>query len=204
MKSSRSILRFNLPTILTLSRILLIPPFIYVTPLNNFLGALIFSIASITDFFDGYLARKSGQITVVGIIGDPIADKALVIAALLLLLDMGRVDIVPAAIIIVREVLITALRFIALSRKIVIPAERGGKWKTGMQITAVICLTLGWGLHGVPVLDHLIMLFNWAGFDPYDMGIVALWISIVLGVTSGIQYCVNFARKGVVPEKAAS
>lgn len=182
MKSSRSTLKLNLPTILTLSRIVVIPVFIYVTPDYNFLGALIFILASLTDFLDGYLARRSGQITTFGTIVDPIADKFLVIAALILLVDMGRISVLIAVIVIVREFLVTALRAVALSKDIVIKAEMGGKLKMTAQITAIICLILGW---------------NVLGIDLYDVGIVTIWISIVLGIASGVQYMVAFWRKTV-------
>jgi CDP-diacylglycerol--glycerol-3-phosphate 3-phosphatidyltransferase len=142
MRSSTSTLKFNLPTVLTLSRIVVIPLFILVTPGNNFLGAVIFGLASITDFLDGYLARRKGEITKFGIIVDPIADKFLVIAALILLVDMGRISVWIAIIVIVREFLVTALRVVALSKDIIIRAEMGGKLKVGAQITAILCLIL--------------------------------------------------------------
>lgn len=173
-------MRLNLPTLLTLSRIVLIPFFVMVTPYNPLLGALIFGVASVTDFFDGYLARKTGQITKFGIILDPIADKFLVISALILLVDMARLSAWIAIIIIVREFLVTVLRAVALSKDIVIPAEMGGKLKTGFQITAVLCL----------ILD-----VNILGFDLYDAGIVAIWIALVLSVVSGIQYSVSFWKR---------
>jgi CDP-diacylglycerol--glycerol-3-phosphate 3-phosphatidyltransferase len=185
MKSSRAILKFNLPTLLTLSRIVVIPLFIYVTPGNNFLGAALFGLASITDFLDGYLARRSGEVTTFGIIVDPIADKFLVIAALILLVDMGRLHVLIAVIIIAREFLVTTLRVVALAKDIVIKAEMGGKLKMAAQITAVICLILGWDI---------------LGLDLYDVGIVAIWVSVVLGVASGVQYMVSFWRKTVGAE----
>jgi CDP-diacylglycerol--glycerol-3-phosphate 3-phosphatidyltransferase len=178
MRSSTSTLKFNLPTILTLSRIVVIPLFIYVTPASNFLGAVIFSLASITDFLDGYLARLKGEVTKFGIIVDPIADKFLVIAALIVLVDMGRISVWIAVIVIVREFLVTALRAVALSKDIIIKAEMGGKLKVTAQITAIICLILA----------------NWTvlGLDLYDVGIIAIWISIVLSIISGVQYLVTF------------
>jgi CDP-diacylglycerol--glycerol-3-phosphate 3-phosphatidyltransferase len=173
-------LRLNLPTLLTLSRIVLIPFFIMVTPYNPFLGVLIFGIASVTDFLDGYLARKTGQITKFGIILDPIADKFLVISALILLVDMARLSAWIAIIIIVREFLVTGLRAVALSKDIVIPAEMGGKLKTTSQIAAILCL----------ILD-----VNVLGIDLYDAGIVFIWISLVLSIISGVQYTVSFWKK---------
>lgn len=174
--------RFNLPTLLTFSRIVVIPVFIFVTPVSNLLGAVIFSLASITDFLDGYLARRSGAVTRFGSIMDPIADKFLVIAALILLVDMGRVSVWIAVIIIVREFLVTALRVVALSKDVVIKAEMGGKLKTGFQIAAIICLILSRDLMGI---------------DLFDAGTALIWISIVLSVASGTKYLVAFWKKRV-------
>ncbi|MGD1076165.1 MAG: CDP-diacylglycerol--glycerol-3-phosphate 3-phosphatidyltransferase [Thermodesulfovibrionales bacterium] len=173
-------MRLNLPTVLTLSRIILIPFFVMVTPYHPFLGALIFGIASITDFLDGYLARKTGQITRFGMILDPIADKFLIISALILLVDMARLSAWIAIIIIVREFLVTGLRAVALSKDIVIPAEMGGKLKTSSQITAILCL----------ILD-----VNILGVDLYDIGIAFIWVALVLSIISGVQYTVSFWRR---------
>lgn len=177
-----STLRFNLPTILTLSRIVLIPVFVFSVDQHPVLGALIFGIASITDFLDGYLARRSGQVTKFGIIMDPIADKFLVISALVLLVDMERLSVEIAIILIVREFLITALRVVALAKAIVIPAEMGGKLKTAAQITAILCLILvGTFIDVLPV-------------DLYDIGHLFIWVAVVLSVTSGVKYTVSFWR----------
>ncbi len=172
-------LKLNLPTALTLSRIVLIPVFVFTVNLHPLLGALIFSIASLTDFLDGYLARRSGQITKFGIILDPIADKFLVISALIVLVDMERLAAWIAIIIIVREFLVTGLRVVALSKDIVIQAELGGKIKTTLQISAILCLILESNFF----------------FDLYDIGIVLIWASLVLSIISGIQYTISFGRK---------
>lgn len=193
MRRPRDIIKLNVPTILTLSRIVVIPLMIYITPTNNFLGAMIFSFAAITDFLDGYLARRSGDVTNFGILIDPIADKFLVIAALIILVDMTRVSVLVAVIIIVREVLVTTLRMVALGKEIVIAAEMGGKLKTGAQITAIICLMLA-GPDAGPmqvIVDFLSSIY----LDLYDVGTVALWISVVLAVVSGVQYNVMFWKK---------
>ncbi len=178
-----STLKLNLPTSLTLSRIFLIPFFVFTVQSYPILGAIVFSVASITDFLDGYLARRSGQITKFGIIMDPLADKLLVISALIVLVDMGRIDVAIAIILIVREFLITGLRVVALSKDIVIPAEMGGKLKTTAQITAVLCLVL------------IGTFFDNLPFDLYDIGTVFLWVALVLAVTSGVQYTISFWRR---------
>ena len=176
-------LRLNLPTILTLSRIVLIPFFVLTVYRHPILGALIFSIASITDFLDGYLARRSGQITTFGIIMDPLADKFLVISALIVLVDMERLSALVAIILIVREFLVTGLRVVALSKNIVIPAEIGGKLKTTAQITSILCLLL------------VGTIFDNLPIDLYDIGLVFVGIALVLSVTSGVQYTISFWKK---------
>lgn len=175
-----STIRFNLPTLLTFSRIVLIPFFLLVTPGNPYWGITIFLVASITDFLDGYLARKSGQITKFGMILDPIADKFLVISALILLVDMVRLSAWVAIIIIVREFLVTALRVVALSKSIVIPSESGGKWKTATQMTSIVLLFLPGGI---------------GSLDFYDIGLVLMYLSLVLALVSGVKYTLSFWRQ---------
>jgi len=178
-----STLQLNLPTALTLSRIVLIPFFVLSVYNHPVIGALVFGIASITDFLDGYLARRSGQITKFGIIMDPLADKFLVISAFIVLVDMERLSAIVAIILIVREFLVTGLRVVALSKDIVIPAEMGGKLKTGAQITAILCLIL------------MGSIFDNLPLDLYDIGIVFIWIALLLSVTSGVQYTLSFWRR---------
>ena len=195
MKQHRDTIKLNIPTILTLSRIVVIPLMIYVTPGNNFLGALIFTLAAITDFLDGYLARRSGEVTTFGILIDPIADKFLVIAALIILVDMSRVSVLVAVIIIVREVLVTALRMVALSKDIVIAAEMGGKLKTTAQITAIICLMLAGPDIGFAPMQAVVSFLDSIYLNVYDVGTIAIWISLALALMSGVQYSVMFWKK---------
>ncbi len=173
-------IRLNIPTILTLSRIVSIPFFIIVAPSHPVIGVLIFSVASLTDFLDGYIARRTGQVTKFGIILDPIADKFLVITALVLLVEMGLLSAFVAVVIIIREFLVTGLRVVALTKRIVIPAERGGKLKTAAQITAVICLLLR---------DAVL------GLDLHVPGTIFIWISLVLALYSGVQYTISFWKE---------
>lgn len=175
-----STLRLNLPTVLTLSRILLIPIFIFTVYQHPVLGAIIFSIASLTDYLDGYFARHSGEITKLGVILDPIADKFLVVSALIVLVDMGRLPAWIAIIIIVREFFVTGLRAVAFSRNLVIPAEMGGKIKTATQMVAILCLILMGSIFDI---------------DLYDIGIILIWIALVLAIISGVQYTISFWRR---------
>jgi CDP-diacylglycerol--glycerol-3-phosphate 3-phosphatidyltransferase len=172
--------RLNLPTVLTFSRIILIPVFIFIVYRHPVFGAIIFSIASVTDFLDGYLARRSGEITKFGIILDPIADKFLVISALIVLVDMERLPAWIAIIIIVREFLVTGLRVVALSKDIIIPAEIGGKIKTTTQIAAIVCLILMGSIFDI---------------DLYDVGVLLVWVALVLSIISGVQYTISFWKK---------
>ena len=171
--------RLNLPTILTFSRIIVIPFFIWITPTSPILGVTIFLIASLTDFLDGYLARRSGQITKFGIILDPIADKILDISALILLVDMVRISAWVAIVIIVREFMVTAIRVVALSKDLVIPAETGGKWKTAAQMTSIVLLLLPFSLGFV---------------DLYDIGLALMYVAVVLAIVSGVKYTISFWR----------
>jgi CDP-diacylglycerol---glycerol-3-phosphate 3-phosphatidyltransferase len=178
-----STLKLNLPTVLTLSRIFLIPFFVFSVYRYPVLGAAVFGIAAATDFLDGYFARRSGQVTKFGVILDPLADKFLVISALVVLVDIERLSAFMAIILIVREFLVTGLRVVALSKDIVIPAEMGGKLKTGAQITAILCLVLvGTSFDIFPV-------------DLYDAGHVFIWIALVLSIVSGIKYTEAFWRR---------
>lgn len=171
--------KFNLPTILTIIRIILIPFFVIITPQNPLLGIGIFIFASFTDFFDGYLARRSGQVTKLGIILDPIADKFLVISAMIVLVDMVKISAWIAILIVVREFLITGLRVFALSKKIVIPAEAGGKVKTFTQMVSIIFLLLPGGIGAI---------------DFYDAGLLLIYTAVALTLISGFQYTLSFFR----------
>jgi len=173
-------LRLNLPTVLTLSRIVFIPVFILTVFKHPLFGAIIFGVASMTDFLDGYLARRLNKITKFGIILDPIVDKFLIVAALFVLVDMGKLPSWIAIIMTVREFLVTGLRVVALSKDIIIPAEIGGKLKTTTQILAILCLILG---------DSIL------GINLNVPGIILIWIALVLAVISGVKYTISFWKR---------
>ncbi len=170
---------FNVPNLLSLSRILSVPVFILLmlepNPLRALIAGIVFGLASATDWLDGYLARKWGQVTRIGKLLDPIADKILIMSALVILVEI-RSDVVHAWIAIViigREFAVTGLRAMAASEGIVIPAETVGKYKVGAQITAVLCLL--WDYY----LDR-----GWMT----DLGRIALWVAMVLALYSSVQY----------------
>lgn len=142
--------------LITVLRILLIPVFLLVLLLNiawgNFLAAAVFVVAAATDGLDGYVARANRQVTPLGQLLDPIADKLLVAAALLALVAMGRLPTWVVVIILGREVAVTALRMVVVSAGRVIPARGWGKAKTISQIVAIVAFilpvsrTLAWAL----------------------------------------------------------
>lgn len=171
----------NIPTAITFSRILLIPLFILVAAKNPLIGGVIFAVASITDLLDGYIARRSKQVTKFGIILDPIADKLLVISALIIFVDMELVPAWIAIVIIAREFIVTILRIVALSKDIVIPAEAGGKLKMTAQITSILVL--------------LVDKSQFIGMDLYSIGIAFLWVAMLIGIFSGIQYFILFGKR---------
>ena len=169
----------NIPNLLSLSRILSVPVFILLmlepSPIRALTAGIVFSLASATDWLDGYLARKWGQVTKVGKLLDPIADKILIMSALVILVEL-RSDVVHswiAILIIGREFAVTGLRAIASSEGIIIPAESVGKYKVGAQITAVLCL----------LLDYYLTL-EWLRL----LGAFALWVAMILSVYSAVRY----------------
>ena len=177
---------FNVPNMLSLSRILSVPVFIILmldpSPLRALAAGIVFSLASATDWLDGYLARKWGQVTKMGKLLDPIADKILIMSALVILVEI-RSDVVPAWIAIViigREFAVTGLRAIAASDGIVIPAETVGKYKVGAQITAVLSL----------LLDYYLMQ-DWLR----KLGEYALWVAMLLSVYSAVMYFRTYWRR---------
>lgn len=170
----------NLPTVITFGRILLIPFFIFVVYTKPLLGAFIFVFASATDVLDGYIARKSRQVTKFGVLLDPIADKLLIISALVVLVDTGLIDAWIAIVIIAREFVVTGLRIAALSKNIIIPAEMGGKIKMIAQFASIFILLTS---------------RSYLSIDLYSTGIVLLWIAMLIGLVSGVQYFVLFWRQ---------
>jgi CDP-diacylglycerol--glycerol-3-phosphate 3-phosphatidyltransferase len=178
----------NLPNFITLTRILLIPVFVVLfatpTPDRSLIAAIVFIVAAVTDMLDGYLARRNGQVTTVGKLLDPIADKLLVLSALILLLNIDRVSALVAILIIAREVAVTGIRAIAAGEGMVIAAETTGKYKMALQVVAIAMLILdGTFLSGLGNL-HL-------------AGTVTLYLSLVFGYVSGAQYVWSFWKQVV-------
>ena len=179
----------NLPNSLTIGRMFLVPLLVVVL-LTEFEGrrifgmqrelvaAAIFALASVTDWLDGYLARRRRQVTWLGQMLDPIADKLLTSAAFISLVQLNLAPAWMVAVIIGREFAITALRSLAYSKGITIPASPLGKIKMASQVTAVLLLMLGWG--PLPMLA--------------PAGNVALWVVMITAIVSAGDYYRRFQR----------
>lgn len=187
----------NLPNRLTMFRVVLIPIILsslilvqyqvkigselYLpTKLLNYIAAWTFVAASITDFFDGYIARKRKIVTVFGSFLDPIADKFLVISSLIMLLALNRVHVVIVLILVLREMYITALRLLAMEKGLSVPVGTLGKWKTATQMVGVPLLMA----HDIP----------W-GIDMPLLGTIGIYLAALFSIYSALEYSLGFIRK---------
>lgn len=183
----------NLPNILTMGRIAAIPLMaaILFSPGRSagFWAAAVFALASITDWLDGYLARRMGIVTVFGKFLDPIADKLIVMAALIMILPFNRVPAWMVLVILGREIIITGLRGIASSEGIVIQASELGKFKTIFQIVAILGLLLHYDYNWCFGIAHPLLTVNM-----HNVGMCYLWIATLLTIWSGGDYLVRFIK----------
>ncbi len=149
------------------------------SPRAGFIAAVLFGIAGITDYFDGYYARTRKAITVVGKLLDPLADKFLVVSSLIMLMYLGRIHPAVVIILVCREMAITGLRAIASAEGIVIAASRLAKWKTVTQMAAIPMLMLHW---------------KYLGINFQLFGTILTWASLLISVWSAKDYIVDFFR----------
>jgi CDP-diacylglycerol--glycerol-3-phosphate 3-phosphatidyltransferase len=173
----------KLPMWLTWARIGLSPVIVvlllFTEPTYGYLASALFILASITDWFDGYLARLYKAETTMGKFMDPIADKILVASVLIMLLPLGRVDPVMVLILLVRDILIGGIRSVAAADGVVIAAKNAGKWKTALQMIGIPAILIHTPVFGFPV---------------HGLGIALLWISVVFSLISGVQYTLLYFR----------
>ena len=174
---------FNLPNTITLLRISVVP-FLFILLLSpgefwSLILAILFVIASITDFFDGYIARKYQMITTMGKFLDPIADKIMVNTAMILMIPIGRIPAWIVAITIIRDLMVDVIRSIASSEGIYIQASTLGKQKTLAQIIAVTALIIHYSIFGI---------------NAHAVGMVILYIALVLTIFSGLDYFIKLYR----------
>lgn len=191
MQTTHQIL--NPPNIVTLFRIACIPLMVVLllSPSREagFWAAAVFALASATDWLDGHLARRMGIVTVFGKFLDPIADKLIVTAALIMMLPFNRIPAWIVLVILSREIIITGLRSIASSEGIVIQASDLGKYKTIFQITAIIGLILHYDYCWFFGIDHPLLVVSM-----HNAGMFFLWIALALTVWSGVDYLVKFIK----------
>lgn len=176
---------FNLPNVLTVLRILMVPIYVVLflepTVLRSIAAATVFGIAALTDLLDGYLARRRGQVTQVGRLLDPIADKFLVISGLILLVQFQRLEAWIAIVFIVRDLGITGIRAVAASKGLIIDAGKFGKYKAVLQIIGVILLTLQGALI-IPLLNMQLV------------GTALLYCALMFSIISAGQYVWQFLQ----------
>lgn len=183
---------FNIPNILAFTRILMAPVMFWVIITPEFftdqgihiswvyyLAALLFVLASTTDFFDGYIARMLDQATLLGKILDPLADKMLTIGAFLALMITGDANAWAVYIIIVRELFVTGLRTVAVAEGIDVAASFAGKVKTVTQMIAIGFLIMHWSLEE---------------FVFFAVDDTLLWFAVFLTVYSGVEYIIGFTK----------
>lgn len=174
----------NHPNGLTLIRVALIPLIILVFSFPSsrplaFLAAMLFSAAAITDYLDGFLARRQGKVTFMGKAMDPVADKLLTSSAFIMLAAHGWAPAWVVCVIIGRELAVTGLRSVIAGKGVDISASRLGKLKTGFQIAAII-----------PLMIHYPLL----GLDCDGIGRVLLWLALFFTMWSGVDYFIKFKR----------
>jgi CDP-diacylglycerol--glycerol-3-phosphate 3-phosphatidyltransferase len=170
---------WNLPNSLTLFRIFLVPFLVVVllTKYSNFLGLGIFLVAAVTDYLDGYFARRMKKMTRMGALLDPIADKLLMSAAFISLVELGLARAWMVVIIIGREFAVSGLRSIAAQQGVTIAASPLGKTKTVAQVVAISLLIVGYELGEFKFIGEL-----------------GLWVVMLFALVSGIEYFVRFSR----------
>lgn len=191
---------FNLPNAITAARIALIPVFLWFTyyesRVDSFIASMLFTVTGATDFLDGWVARRKNLVTVIGKFLDPLADKLIVISALVMLVHLGRIAAWVVIVVMAREFIVTGLRTIAMSEGIVIAAGQEGKYKTSLQIAGISFLLL----HYTYPID-----FIWFSFD-LDANRVGTWlmyVSLVFSVWSAVSYFAGFIRAVYEPARSA-
>ena len=177
----------SLPNLLTLSRIFAVPILVFLlwrpAPLDYAITFILYCIVGITDYFDGYLARAQGRISRLGQFLDPIADKIMVGAVLIMLIssrkenpvpEIAGLNIIPALVILLREIIVSGLREFLAELKVSVPVSALAKWKTTFQMVALGALILGGAVPQMPSV-HLV-------------GLVCLWAAAGLTLVTGYDY----------------
>jgi len=187
---------FNLPNLVTFSRLLLIPVVAFILYLLalpgwqehdfalSLIGGTAFAVAAITDIIDGYLARKLKLVSLAGKFFDPMADKLIHMAAMVMLIPLGRMSAWVATFLLFREIFITGLRSVAAGEGIIIAADKWGKWKTVWLNVAFSAL----------IIHHTLFPGTFLQINTRAFGLACLWIGVFCAFVSGWQYTVGFWR----------
>lgn len=176
--------KMNLPMWLTYLRAAMAPVILAILMSGwqgpaGWVAAVLFILASLTDWLDGMLARRYGVESNMGKFMDPIADKILVLGAIVMLLAMGRVDPLMVFLFLARDIFIGGIRSVAAANNMIIDAKPFGKWKTAFQMIAIPCLLIYDPVLGIPLAD---------------IGYFGLWISVGLSLISGAEYTIGYYR----------
>ncbi|MBI5562779.1 MAG: CDP-diacylglycerol--glycerol-3-phosphate 3-phosphatidyltransferase [Deltaproteobacteria bacterium] len=189
MPTEASVRYLNLPNSLSILRIVCAPVLVALllspTKALSAAAAVVFALVCATDWLDGYLARRWASVTVLGKFLDPLADKILITTALIMLIPAGRIPAWAVALLISREIAVTGLRAIASDAGVVIQASRLGKWKTFLQIIAI-----------VPLIAH----YTFMGLNFHLAGIALFVAAFVMTMWSGADYFISFFRKYRQPD----
>jgi CDP-diacylglycerol--glycerol-3-phosphate 3-phosphatidyltransferase len=181
----------NLPNLITMIRMAMIPVILWFTYYESrrasFIAAMLFAVTGATDFLDGWVARRRGLVTVIGKFLDPLADKLVVMAALVMLVHLGRVAAWVVIVIMAREFIVSGLRAIAMSEGIVIAAGQEGKTKTIFQIAGISFLLV----HYAYPLDFGVVVLE---YDANKVGTILLYVSVVFSVWSAWTYFSDFLK----------
>ena len=192
---------FNLPNLITMFRIAMIPAICWFLnlggPMDSFIASILIALASISDFFDGYFARKQNLISVVGKFLDPLADKLLVMAVIVMMVPMGRVEAWICIVLLTREITITGLRSIATTEGLVMAASDSGRYKTAFQMVGILCLTI----HYPYTIDFF---FFSAPINFQVVGDWLIYISLGFSLFSAALYFRDFSRAILVREASDS
>lgn len=193
----------NLPNRLTFFRVVLIPIIIGSLYLNlldfpwvyglkktfGYVAAWTFVVASLTDFFDGYIARKRDIVTVFGSFLDPLADKFLIVSSLIILQALDRIPVLIVIILVLREIYITALRLLANEKGLVVPVGQLGKWKTTFQMLGIGFLMAYDKPYGIPMIP---------------LGNIFIYLACIFSIYSALEYSLGLYRKLKIKREEAS
>jgi CDP-diacylglycerol--glycerol-3-phosphate 3-phosphatidyltransferase len=189
----------NLPNLVTMGRVVLIP-FVLIlidnfNPLRTFFASLLYLLAAAGDFLDGYLARSRGEVSTLGKFLDPLADKLIVNAVLVYMVALGRVEPWVVVVLIARDLAVNGLRSIASAQGLVISASEGGKIKTALQLVSIMMLLIHFSYP---------LLVVGIDFDYHVAGRWLLYVSVVMSLYSGAQYMGHFLSAALKQSRATT